>query len=169
VAGETDFLYGFGTLYIANSTLSLRSCGGGVTAWKGTNTNFANKYGVYIADSDVLAANATIGAAIVDKCSLGRPWNALHRSVFLDTYLDPSILPAGYTVWSGQVDGNYGVNTTMAVYDVYGSGYDAAAEEASNVTVIFDEAHAQPYLQPVDVFMTENGTQPNIGWIDECN
>lgn len=166
VAGETDFLYGFGTFYVANSTLSLRSCGGGITAWKGTNTTFANKYGVYVADSQVLAANATVGAAIEDRCSLGRPWNALHRSVFADTYFDPSILPAGYTIWSGATNGNFGVNTTMAVYNVSGPGYDAGAEEASNVTVVFDDAQAAPYLLPVDVFMTENGTQPNIGWID---
>lgn len=166
VAGETDFLYGFGTLYIANSTLSLRSCGGGITAWKGTNTTFDNKYGVYIADSQVLAANTSIAASIVDKCSLGRPWNAEHRSLFANTYFDPSILPAGYTEWSGTVNGNIGVNTTMAVYNVYGPGYDAAAEEASNVTIVFDEEEAAPYLLPEDVFMTEDGSQPNIAWID---
>ncbi|EME88625.1 carbohydrate esterase family 8 protein [Pseudocercospora fijiensis CIRAD86] len=38
VAGQTDFLYGFGTLWIEKSRLLLRSCGGGITAWKGTNT-----------------------------------------------------------------------------------------------------------------------------------
>ncbi|KAI0147484.1 carbohydrate esterase family 8 protein [Xylariaceae sp. FL1272] len=166
VAGETDFLYGFGTLFIEDSTLSLRNCGGGITAWKGTNTTFANKYGVYIADSQVLAANSSIAPAIVNKCSLGRPWNALHRSLFANTYFDDSILPAGYTIWSGAVDGNFGVNTTMAVYNVSGPGYDAAAEESSNVTEVFDLQEAEPYLRPVDVFMTPDGTQPNIEWID---
>ncbi|KAH6643307.1 pectin methylesterase family protein [Truncatella angustata] len=166
VAGQTDFLYGFGTLYISNSTLSLRSCGGGITAWKGTNTTFENKYGVYIADSAVLAANTSIAASIVDRCSLGRPWNALHRSLFANTYFDASILPAGYTPWSGAVNGNIGVNTTMAVYDVYGPGYDAAAEAAAgNVTKIFDQEDAEPFLTPEDVFMTEKGEQPNVGWI----
>ncbi|KAI1843667.1 hypothetical protein JX265_008503 [Neoarthrinium moseri] len=166
VAGQTDFLYGFGTFYIANSTLSLRSCGGGITAWKGTNTTFVNKYGVYIADSQVLAANSSIAPLIQDKCSLGRPWNALHRSVFMNTYFDPSILPAGYTQWSGQPNGNIGVNTTMAVYDVYGPGYDTAAEEASNITIVFDQQQVAPFLRPEDVFMTEKGDQPNTAWID---
>ncbi|KAH9888718.1 pectin methylesterase family protein [Xylariomycetidae sp. FL2044] len=165
VAGETDFLYGFGTLWY--STLSLRSCGGGITAWKGTNTTFPNKYGVYIADSRVLAANASIAGAVVDRCSLGRPWNALHRSVFMDTYFDPSVLPAGYTEWSGQPGGNVGVNTTMAVYNVSGPGYDAAAEAASSVTIVFGaQEDVRPYRDPVDVFMTPSGEQPNIGWID---
>lgn len=35
VGGQTDFLYGFGTAYLESSTLSLRNCGGGITAWKG--------------------------------------------------------------------------------------------------------------------------------------
>ncbi|KAI1339285.1 pectin methylesterase family protein [Xylariaceae sp. FL0016] len=166
VAGETDFLYGFGTLYIQNSTLSLRSCGGGITAWKGTNTTFPNKYGVYIDKSQILAANSSIAPAIVDKCSLGRPWNALHRSLFMNTHFDPSILPAGYTEWSGQPNGNIGVNTTMAVYDVDGPGYDAAEEDASNVTIVFGEAEARPYLKPTDVFMTPDGGHSNVAWID---
>ncbi|KAI1824357.1 carbohydrate esterase family 8 protein [Xylaria intraflava] len=166
VAGQTDFLYGFGTLFIENSTLSLRACGGGITAWKGTNTTFDNKYGVYISDSQVLAANSSVAPSITDKCSLGRPWNALHRSLFTNTYLDLSILPGGYTEWEGQPDGNIGINTTMAVYDVYGPGYDAAAEKSSNITEIFGEKEATPYLRPVDVFMTPEGKQPNIKWID---
>lgn len=53
LAGQTDFLYGFGTAWIQSSALQLRGCGGGITAWKGTNTTTPNKYGVYIVDSSV--------------------------------------------------------------------------------------------------------------------
>lgn len=166
VAGQTDFLYGFGTLYVEKSLLSLRGCGGGITAWKGTNTTFPNKYGVYISDSSVVAANSSVAVELEDVCSLGRPWNELHRSIFMDTYFDPSILPAGYTEWSGQPNGRVGENTTMAVYQVYGPGYDAAAEEASNVTEVFDSVQVEPYRQPADVFMTPTGQQPNVRWID---
>lgn len=35
VAGEVDFLYGFGTAWVEKSLLALRGCGGGVAAWKG--------------------------------------------------------------------------------------------------------------------------------------
>ncbi|KAI0863544.1 carbohydrate esterase family 8 protein [Xylaria cubensis] len=166
VAGQTDFLYGFGTLFIEKSSLSLRNCGGGITAWKGTNTTFTNKYGVYISNSQVLAANSSIAPIIEDKCSLGRPWNALHRSLYMNTYFDSSILPAGYTQWAGQVNGNIGVNTTLAVYGVYGPGYDEKAEKASNITAVFTKEEAGPYLRPVDVFMSPQGKQPNIKWID---
>ncbi|KAI1080195.1 pectin methylesterase family protein [Whalleya microplaca] len=166
VAGETDFLYGFGTLYVEKSTLLLRNCGGGITAWKGTNTTFPNKYGVYISNSQVLASNSSIATVIKDMCSLGRPWNPLHRSVFMDTYFDPSVLPAGYTEWSGATDGNYDLNTTLAVYSVYGPGYDAVAERGSNITTVFNQREASLYRSPVDVFTAPNGEQTNISWID---
>jgi hypothetical protein len=97
IAGQTDFFYGFGTCWVTNSAVTLRGCGGGITAWKGTNTTFENKYGVYIHDSDVRKANDSL--AITHKCYLGRPWNALHRSIFSHTYLDDSINPSGYVQW----------------------------------------------------------------------
>lgn len=77
VAGQTDFFYGFGTAWVEQTSIALRSCGGGITAWKGTNTTFVNKYGVYIVDSNIHAANATVAANIVGKCALGRPWVCL--------------------------------------------------------------------------------------------
>ncbi|KXJ93965.1 pectin lyase fold/virulence factor [Microdochium bolleyi] len=179
VAGQTDFLYGFGTLFISKSLLSLRNCGGGITAWKGTNTTSPsnpsgpasssnNKYGVYISHTQFRAANSTIAPVIKDKCSLGRPWNDIHRSVIMRSYFDPSILPQGYTGWTGKPPNNNGIGpgTVMAVHDVYGPGYDAAAvAAASNVTKVFDRAQARPYLRPADVFVSQKG-KPDVKWLD---
>jgi len=72
IAGQTDFLYGFGTAWIQSSTLAMRGCGGGITAWKGTNTSWVNKYGVYIHDSRVEKANSSLSIQV--KGALGRPW-----------------------------------------------------------------------------------------------
>lgn len=36
VKGGTDYLYGFGTLWIEGSVLASRGNGGGITAWKGS-------------------------------------------------------------------------------------------------------------------------------------
>lgn len=165
MAGETDFLYGFGTLYIAKSTLSLRHCGGGITAWKGTNTTFANKYGVYLDSTKVIANNWTTKADVAGKCALGRPWNDAHRSIFMDSYFDTSILPAGYIEWSDtlpRVD-NY---TFMATWDDYGPGWNPSAEEASNITKVLNVTAVKPYRWPQDVFLTSNGSTGNIWWAD---
>ncbi|KAI0132834.1 pectinesterase family protein [Xylariales sp. AK1849] len=165
IAGQTDFLYGFGTAWIEKSTLALRNCGGGITAWKGTNTTFTNKYGVYIASSRVISANESIAATIEGKCALGRPWNALHRSIFMESYLDESILPAGYIIWAA-TDVRFSNTTFMAVYDDYGPGYDQAAIAASNVSIVLDAEEVKPYSAPVDVFITPDGEGGSVNWID---
>jgi pectin methylesterase-like acyl-CoA thioesterase len=165
VAGQTDFLYGFGTLYIEKSHLSLRSCGGGITAWKGTDTTFENKYGVYLDRTPSVAANASIAAQIVGKCALGRPWNAQHRSIFMDSYLDPSIKPAGYIIW-GTTDQRVTNQTFMATWKDYGPGYNETAERSSGVTLVLDDKQVAPYRYPADVFQTPEGEFGNVGWID---
>jgi len=166
IAGQTDFLYGFGTLYIEESTLSLRNCGGGITAWKGTNTTFPNKYGAYISDSQVLAANWSIAPSIIGNCALGRPWNSLHRSVFMNTYLDASIKPQGYIIWSTS-DPRVVNNTFMAVYDDLGPGWTPGPMASSNVTIVLNATGVEPYRYPANVFMTADGKPRNVGWIDQ--
>ncbi|KAK7956438.1 uncharacterized protein PG986_005660 [Apiospora aurea] len=166
VAGEVDFLYGFGTAWVERSTLALRNCGGGITAWKGTNTTFPNKYGAYVSSSRVIAANSAIGAAVEGQCPLGRPWNALHRSVFINSYLDASILPAGYIKWQ-DTDPRFDAATTLeAVYRNQGPGYDEAAMKASIVTTVLNETSVEPYTRPRDVFMGWEGEPDDLSWID---
>ncbi|CAK7211633.1 hypothetical protein SCUCBS95973_001181 [Sporothrix curviconia] len=170
IAGETDFFYGFGTAWVQQSNILLRNCGGGITAWKGTNTTFPNKYGVYISSSQIHAANASIAATITGKCSLGRPWNDLHRSVYMNTWLDASILPAGYTTWNKAAPftsgSNYDNGTIMAEYKSSGPGFNLTARLEGNVTQEYSARQVHPYQTPEDVFMTMEGKQPNIAWID---
>ncbi|KAF2789886.1 carbohydrate esterase family 8 protein [Melanomma pulvis-pyrius CBS 109.77] len=162
VAGQTDFFYGFGTLWATQIAVTLRSCGGGITAWKGTNTTFPNKYGVYITDSTILAANSSIAATIYHKCPLGRPWNAQHRSIFARNYLDDSILPAGYIDWSGRYN-NY---TLQAEYQDYGPGYNATARAASNFTKVLTDREWEPYSSAKKVFGHPDGRLGWDSWVD---
>ena len=164
IAGQTDFFYGFGTAWIQSSDIQLRGCGGGITAWKGTNTTFLNKYGVYITDSNVHKANSSLN--ITGQCALGRPWNDAHRSIFSFNYLDDSIRPGGYIIWSStdpRVD-NY---TFMAEYRDYGPGFNLTARLANaNVTKELTAAQFEPYSSPEKVFQYPNGTFGNSAWID---
>lgn len=165
IAGQTDFLYGFGTLWIEKSTLLLRSCGGGITAWKGTNTTFPNKYGVYINGSVVNKANSSL--SITHKCALGRPWNPQHRSIFSQTYLDDSILPAGYTPWSTTAPGITN-QTFMAEYNDYGPGFNLTARltVGANVTKELSTQQWSDYDSPDKVFQYPDGRFGNTAWID---
>ncbi|KAF7941297.1 hypothetical protein BELL_0001g00090 [Botrytis elliptica] len=166
VAGQTDFFYGFGTLWVTNTQILLRSCGGGITAWKGTNTTFENKYGVYIVDSTVQKANSSL--SIQGKCPLGRPWNAQMRSIFARTYLDDSILPAGYIDWAparyNANNGNY--STTQAEYKNYGPGYNATARALSLFDVQYNDSQWAPYSSPAKVFQDPEGKFGDVSWVD---
>lgn len=164
IAGQTDFFYGFGTAWIQSSLVTLRNCGGGITAWKGTNTTFENKYGVYIHESRVQKANASL--ALTGKCALGRPWNAMHRSIFAKTYLDDSIQAKGYIPW-GTTDPRLGSNTTMAEYDSYGPGWNATGRAVGNVTIVMDKKQYEPYSTVEKVFQYPfSGEFGNVAWID---
>jgi hypothetical protein len=87
----------------------------------------------------------------------------------MDTYFDETILPAGYTIWSGSINlNNY---TFMAVYDNYGPGVNLTAENEAlydgiHITIVLDDDGVEPYRWPIDVFQTADGQFPNIEWID---
>ena len=151
---------GFGTAFIERSTLLLRGCGGGITAWKGTYPTNSNLYGVYISDSHVLAANSTIAASDVGKCALGRPWNALIRSVYMNTYLDATVQPQGFIEWQ-DTDPRVNGSTLMAEWKSYGPGYNQALSASSNVTILLSDEEVKTYRTPGDVYLGDG-----VKWID---
>lgn len=167
LAGQTDFLYGFGTAWIQSSSVVLRGCGGGITAWKGTNTTFENKYGIYIVDSTVKAANASIKPEIEGACALGRPWNSQHRSIFADSYEDGSIDASGYIDWLVSGVGRYEKGVTlMAEYKTYGPGFNATGRRDGNVTTLLDKRGYEAYSEPKKVFQDQEGAFGDVSWID---
>ncbi|KAL4923507.1 putative pectin methylesterase [Aspergillus undulatus] len=166
IAGQTDFLYGFGTAWIQSSDILLRNCGGGITAWKGTNTTFENKYGVYIVDSSVRAANASIAPEIVGACPLGRPWNSLHRSIFAYTYEDGSVADSGYIDWVVDGESRLTSDTFQAEYRAFGPGFNASGRAATNASIVLTDREYVPYDSPSKVFLTPDGMPGNVGWID---
>jgi hypothetical protein len=112
----------------------------------------------------VRKANSSLG--LTGKCALGRPWNALHRSIFANCNLDDSIKPSGYIAW-GTTDPRLGVNTTMAEYKSYGPGWNATGRAVGNVTVVMDDEEYEPYSSVDKVFQYPGeGRFGNTAWID---
>lgn len=166
IAGQTDFIYGFGTAWIQHCDLQLRGCGGGITAWKGSNTTFTNAYGVYIVESSVRAANASIAPAIEGQCALGRPWNSLHRSIFAHCYEDASIRPQGYVDWVVDGVSRTTNETLMAEFRDRGPGWNASARVAGGIGTVLDAKQWRRYDAPAKVFMTPDGRAGETWWID---
>ncbi|KLO07497.1 pectin lyase-like protein [Schizopora paradoxa] len=146
IFGMTDYLFGFGTAWFENITLANRGCGGGITAWKGTDQSNAtgNRYGAYISNSRIIRspdANATLD--IDGKCFLGRPWNDLATTVYLRTFMDDTVNPIGWTPFDSARP--VIMNTTFyAEFDNFGPGSNTSlrqsdhiltAEQAQNFTI----------------------------------
>jgi len=129
IFGQTDYVFGFGTAWFENVTFANRACGGGLVAWKGTNLTDApgNNYGAYISNSRIIRspdANATTNTNA--SCFLGRPWNDLATTVYMNTFMDESIAPVGFIPFGG--GRNTILNTTFyAEFDSTGPGGNTSA------------------------------------------
>jgi hypothetical protein len=89
-----------------------------------------------------------------------------HRSIFSFTYLDDSILPAGYIQWS-TTDHRFNNYTLMAEYKDYGQGFNLTARlAAANLTKELTTAQFEQYSSPEKVFQYRDGSYGNTGWID---
>ncbi|BAE63101.1 unnamed protein product [Aspergillus oryzae RIB40] len=170
VAKQTDFLYGFGTAWLELCGLVLRGCGAGITAWKGTNTTYPNKFGVYVHASSINAANASVVVEQKGRCALGRPWNSGHRSIFAEIYEDGTIQDSGYVLWqapiteqtlmgvarramfSGLINGSGGgsLDFISSVYHVYGTPSHKPLYSTMPIRTSIDPSHVGNARYSVD-------------------
>ncbi|KAG8758734.1 hypothetical protein FRC12_009932 [Ceratobasidium sp. 428] len=108
VAGSTDYIYGFGAAYFIDSTLSNRGAG-----------------------RIVKSSDADPALNLTGAMGLGRPWNNLSTVAIMDTYMDETVMPAGYTIW-GSTDPRFNYNVTyFAEYKSHGPGWNATARDKS--------------------------------------
>jgi len=146
-------------------TLANRACGGGLVAWKGTNLTDAegNRYGAYISNSRIIRspdANAT--TVTEDSCFLGRPWNDLATTVYLNTFMDDSVAPAGFRPFGGAGRSPVILNTTFyAEWRSHGPG----ANESQRVDVEHFLTDAQARNFTVDKVFLERPSWIDFGYI----
>lgn len=76
-----------------------------ITAQGRTDPN--QNTGISIHNSRVMAASDLRPVLNTFKTYLGRPWKQYSRTVFMKTYLDSLVDPAGWLEW----DGNFALNT----------------------------------------------------------
>ncbi|KAG1743206.1 carbohydrate esterase family 8 protein [Suillus paluster] len=156
VYGSTDYLFGYGTAWFQNVTFANRACGGGLAAWQGTS---GTKNGVYIADSKIIRSPDANATTVTNaQCYLGRPWNSLAISVYLRTYMDESIHPAGFRPWTSRSTGTIPSTTYYAEFDSYGPGGGTSKRVAQDHRLTSEEVDKNFTLEEVFV-----GTP---AWID---
>ncbi|KAK1418755.1 hypothetical protein QVD17_27901 [Tagetes erecta] len=138
VHGTVDFIFGNAAVVLQNCNIYARdppNKTNTLTAQGRTDPN--QNTGISIHNSRVTAASSLNGV----KTYLGRPWKQYSRTVYLKTYLDGIVNPAGWMPWSGDFAldtlyyGEYmntgpGSSTTNRVkwkgYHVITSGVEAA-------------------------------------------
>ncbi|KAJ6676257.1 PECTINESTERASE [Salix viminalis] len=105
IYGTIDFIFGDAAAVLQNCKIYVRRPMDGqknVITAQGRSSPYSNT-GIVIHNSQVLAAE-DLGSS---KTYLGRPWRNYSRTVFLSTYLDSLVDPAGWLEW----DGNFALNT----------------------------------------------------------
>ncbi|KEQ97991.1 carbohydrate esterase family 8 protein [Aureobasidium subglaciale EXF-2481] len=149
IEGNVDFIFGAGSGYFLNSTISPNEDGDSITAAKrATNTTAA---GFVFDQCSIIPAAGSSGFKNV---SLGRPWNNFARVLYAGCYLDDSVGSAGWTQWSKSSPQTDGV--TFAEYHNFGPG-SSTCNRASFSQQLSDVDVAQ--FQLANFF-------PTTSWID---
>ncbi|KAG9841666.1 carbohydrate esterase family 8 protein, partial [Aureobasidium melanogenum] len=149
IEGNVDFIFGAGSGYFLNSTISPNEDGDSITAAKrATNTTAA---GFVFNQCTIVPAAGSSGFKNV---SLGRPWNNFARVLYAGCYLDGSVGSAGWTQWSKSSPQTDGV--TFAEYHNFGPGSNTCnrasfSEQLSDADVVqFELANFFPTTSWID-------------------
>ncbi|KAL0400889.1 UNVERIFIED_CONTAM: Pectinesterase 2 [Sesamum latifolium] len=109
VYGTVDFIFGNAAVVLQNCMIYARrpmaQQKNTITAQGRTDPN--QNTGISIHDSRVMAAADLVPVLGSFRSFLGRPWKEYSRTVFMQTYLDSLVDPAGWLEW----DGNFALNT----------------------------------------------------------
>ncbi|KAL3524170.1 hypothetical protein ACH5RR_017004 [Cinchona calisaya] len=109
IYGTVDFIFGNAAVVFQNCMIYARKPmdkqKNTITAQGRTDPN--QNTGISIHNSRVMAASDLRPVLSSFKTYLGRPWKEYSRTVFLRTYLDSLVDPAGWLEW----DGNFALNT----------------------------------------------------------
>lgn len=115
IEGNVDFIYGTGSGYFLDSTISPNEDGVSITASKraanGTSAGFV---------FDQCTLKPAPGSGPFTNVGLGRPWNNLARVAFVNCYLDSMISAAGWNQWSKSSPNTDGVQ--FGEYHNFGPG-----------------------------------------------
>lgn len=109
IYGTVDFIFGNAAVVLQNCMIYARRPMNGqknaVTAQGRTDPN--QNTGISIHNSRVMATDDLKQVESTVKTYLGRPWKEYSRTVFMQTYLDSLVDPAGWLEW----DGEFALNT----------------------------------------------------------
>lgn len=109
IYGTVDFIFGNAAVVLQNCMIYARrpmdKQKNTITAQGRTDPN--QNTGISIHNSRVMASSDLVPVLGSFRSFLGRPWKQYSRTVFIQTYLDSLVDPAGWLEW----DGDFALNT----------------------------------------------------------
>ncbi|XVE77581.1 hypothetical protein DITRI_Ditri13aG0075000 [Diplodiscus trichospermus] len=126
IYGTVDFIFGNAAVVFQNCNIYPRRPMSGqynaVTAQGRTDPN--QNTGTSIDNSNIMAADDLASSNTTFKTYLGRPWKEYSRTVYMQSFMDSLIDPAGWREW----DGDFALSTLYyAEYDNYGPGSNTSS------------------------------------------
>ncbi|KAJ5730249.1 Pectinesterase catalytic [Penicillium malachiteum] len=137
IEGSIDYIWGFSTAYFYQSVIAANTAGACIAAMSRSSDTAT---GGYVFDSCVVTYTSTYGTTYEDTW-LGRPYSEYSRVVYMNSYLDQHINPAGWHVWSTSTPQTDYV--TFGEYNNSGPGKwsSSRASFATNLTETEAEAY----------------------------
>ncbi|XP_010264199.1 PREDICTED: pectinesterase 2-like [Nelumbo nucifera] len=125
IYGTVDFIFGNAAVVLQNCMIFARrpmdNQNNVVTAQGRTDPN--QNTGISIHNSRIMASSDLVPVLSSFKTFLGRPWKQYSRTVYLTSYIDTLVDPAGWMEWSG----NFALDTLYyGEYKNYGPGSSTA-------------------------------------------
>ncbi|KAK4489437.1 hypothetical protein RD792_005246 [Penstemon davidsonii] len=109
IYGTVDFIFGNAAVVLQNCMIYARRPMNGqsnvVTAQGRSDPN--QNTGISIQNSRIMASTDLVPVLGSFRTFLGRPWREYSRTVYIQSYLDSLVAPAGWLEW----DGNFALNT----------------------------------------------------------
>lgn len=121
IYGTIDFLFGnAAAVFQGSNIVSKMPMPGQFTVITAQSRDTLDEdTGFSIQNCSILSSDNLYSNSRAVKSYLGRPWRVFSRTVFLESYIDGFIDPAGWTEWSG----DEGLDTLyFGEYDNYGPG-----------------------------------------------
>ncbi|KAG8389512.1 hypothetical protein BUALT_Bualt02G0237100 [Buddleja alternifolia] len=110
IYGTVDFIFGNAASHFQNCNmyprLPMSNQFNAITAQGRTDPN--QNTGISIHNCTIRAADDLANSNITIRTYLGRPWKEYSRTVYMQSFMDSLIIPAGWSIWSG----DFALNTS---------------------------------------------------------
>ncbi|EKG18008.1 Pectinesterase catalytic [Macrophomina phaseolina MS6] len=95
IEGSIDYIWGFSTAYFHQCYIASNTAGGYISAMSRAS---ASATGGYVFDSCYVTYTSTYGSTF-GTSYLGRPYSSYSIAVYMNSFIDKHISPAGWAVW----------------------------------------------------------------------